>query len=82
MRTTTGNRLRLLTGALICWSAASSGHAGDRVMEAKDIPGIRSAQDPQVSPDGHHVAFVLPMEQLDAAAKAGHPLQCVSEPVE
>ena len=58
MRTTTGNRLRLLTGALICWSAASSGHAGDRVMEAKDIPGIRSAQDPQVSPDGRTVAFV------------------------
>ena len=39
-------------------------HARDRVMEAKDIPTIRAAQDAQVSPDGRTVAFVV--SEVDA----------------
>ena len=38
--------------------AATAG-AGDRKMEARDIPSIRAAQDPQISPDGRWVAFVV-----------------------
>ncbi len=49
---------RYLTGALLLL-ALGPADAGDRIMEAKDIPGIRAAQDPQVSPDGRLVAFVV-----------------------
>ncbi len=50
---------RHLTGALLLLSVISPAHAGNRVMEAKDIPAIRTAQDAQVSPDGRMVAFVV-----------------------
>ncbi len=49
---------RYLTGALLLL-AMGPADAGDRIMEAKDIPGIRAAQDPQISPDGRVVAFVV-----------------------
>ena len=49
--------LRVSAAALFL-GVASSTDAGDRVMEAKDIPGIRQAQDPQVSPDGQLVVYI------------------------
>jgi len=54
---------RYLTGALLLLTLGPA-DAGDRIMEAKDIPGIRAAQDPQVSPDGRLVAFVV--SEVDA----------------
>ena len=50
---------RPLTCALLLFGIVGSLDAGDRVMEAKDIPAIRAAQDAQVSPDGRMVAFVV-----------------------
>ena len=50
---------KYLTGALLLLSALRPAHAGERVMEAKDIPTIRAAQDAQISPDGRLVAFVV-----------------------
>jgi dipeptidyl aminopeptidase/acylaminoacyl peptidase len=38
--------------------------AGERVMEAKDVPTFRQAQDPQISPEGRFVAFVV--NELDS----------------
>ena len=55
---------RYLTGAFLLLSVLRPAHAGDRVMEAKDIPNIRAAQDAQVSPDGRTVAFVV--SEVDA----------------
>ncbi len=55
---------RCLTSALLLLSAMPYAHAGDRVMEPKDVPTIRAAQDPQVSPDGRTVAFVV--SEVDA----------------
>lgn len=53
-----------LAGALLLLSAIPSLQAGDRIMEPKDIPTIRSAQDAQVSRDGRLVAFVV--SEVDA----------------
>ena len=50
---------RCLTGALLLLLAKPSAYAGERVMEPKDVPTIRAAQDPQLSPDGRMVAFVV-----------------------
>ena len=55
---------RYLAGALLLGSALSPASAGDRLMEAKDIPAIRAAQDAQVAPDGRTVAFVV--SEVDA----------------
>lgn len=56
---------RYLAGALVLWSAAlAPASPGERLMEAKDIPAIRAAQDAQVSPDGRTVAFVV--SEVDA----------------
>src|SRR5204863_1591157 len=49
---------RHLIGVLLL-VAQGTAHAGDRVMEAKDIPAIKAAQDAQVSRDGRLVAFVV-----------------------
>ncbi|MEO8499404.1 MAG: S9 family peptidase [Vicinamibacteria bacterium] len=49
---------KFLTAALVLLAIPPL-HAGDRRMEAKDIPTLRAAQDAQVSPDGKTVAFVV-----------------------
>ena len=61
--------LGLFVGALLLGSALSPASAGDRLMEAKDIPAIRAAQDAQVSPDGRTVAFVV--SEVDAPSMVG-----------
>jgi dipeptidyl aminopeptidase/acylaminoacyl peptidase len=55
---------RYLSGALLLLSAVPALEAGERPMEAKDLPGIRAAQDAQVSPDGRTAAFVV--SEVDA----------------
>ncbi|MBX7185599.1 MAG: S9 family peptidase [Vicinamibacteria bacterium] len=50
--------------AALLLSVVPCAFAGDRVMEAKDIPTIRAAQDAQVSPDGRLAAFVV--SEVDA----------------
>jgi dipeptidyl aminopeptidase/acylaminoacyl peptidase len=47
-----------LAGVFLSLGAAAASASG-RIMEAKDIPSIRAAQDPQISPDGRLVAFVV-----------------------
>ena len=55
---------RYLVSAGLLLGAIPSAHAGTRVMEAKDIPAIKAAQDAQISPDGRLVAFVV--SEVDA----------------
>ena len=55
---------RHLVGALLLFGAIAPASGGDRIMEPKDIPTIRAAQDAQVSPDGRMVAFVV--SEVDA----------------
>jgi dipeptidyl aminopeptidase/acylaminoacyl peptidase len=50
---------RLTTAFLLQAAALAAGNPGDRVMQPKDIPAILQAQDPQISPDGRWVAFVV-----------------------
>lgn len=48
------------SATLICLLLASiASSASKRVMDPKDLPGLRAAQDVQISPDGRSVAFVV-----------------------
>lgn len=51
--------LRLTPALFFLTVATSSAFAASKVMDAKNIPLIRQAQDPQISPDGKTVAFVV-----------------------
>lgn len=58
------NNTRHIARIFCLLGIAASVSAGGRIMEPKDIPTIKAAQDAQISPDGRLVAFVV--SEVDA----------------
>ena len=48
-----------LTISLVCLGLSALANAATRPMEPKDLPGFKQVQDPQISPGGKWVAFVV-----------------------
>src|SRR5580692_10554966 len=59
-----GRAVYLLCGL---WVAAATSHAADlRSFTADDLVRLKRLSDPQVSPDGHYLAYVLRETDMEA----------------
>jgi hypothetical protein len=59
--------MRLLLAAILLAAYAAPAFAAGRAMTIDDLLGVKSVSDPQVSPDGKFVVYV--MSELDRATE-------------
>ena len=60
-------RVPPLIGTLLALGLAVTGHAASKRLEVEDVSGIVQALDPQLSPDGRSIVFVLARPNLREA---------------
>jgi dipeptidyl aminopeptidase/acylaminoacyl peptidase len=56
---------RLSVAALLILALASSASAGERALTADDLLALATVRDPQISPDGHWVAYTVATIDLE-----------------